>query len=319
MRSRHAREVFDYGNFLTDERAVPESTAAEGWATYDSRPRFGTNYYGLRGRVAILSEAYSHDPLERRITSTYQFVNEILSLVAERSASILSLSARASAQPLAWGRSPDSLQVVAVRSELVATPISLDVIKEEIEQTGDSSITEPGVPRGRRRTGRFSPVRMPVFDRFTSTMDRIPPAAYVVPPADTAVVTLLRRHGIVVDRSDTAWSARGEAFTVDSINRATRPFQGHRETRLHGRWDRGLQSFPAGSFIVSTAQPLGTLVVYLLEPESEDGLVTWNFFDASLKKGERFGVRRVLDMSRRGRFRLQRSSTTSIQLPSREE
>ncbi len=319
MRARHAREVFDYGNFLTDERAVPESTAAEGWATYDARPRFGTNYYGLRGRVAILSEAYSHDPLERRIASTYAFVREILSLAAERSASIRSLSQRASAQPLAWGRSPESLQVVAVRSERVATPIPADVIKEEIESTGDSSITEPGVPRGRRRTGRFSAIRMPVFDRFTSAMDRIPPAAYVIPPGDTAVVTLLRRHGIVVDRSDTTWSARGEAFTIDSIVTAARPFQGHRETRLHGRWDRGLQTFPAGSFIVSTAQPLGTLVVYLLEAESEDGLVTWNFFDASLRKGQRFAVRRVLDISRRGRFRLQRSSTTSHQLPSRQE
>ncbi|HWL41276.1 MAG TPA: M14 family metallopeptidase [Gemmatimonadaceae bacterium] len=319
MRVRHAREVFDYGNFLTDERAVPASTAAEGWATYDARPRFGTNYYGLRGRVAILSEAYSHDPLERRITSTYAFVGEILSLVAERSESIRTLSMRASAQPLAWGRSPDSLQVVAVRSELVATPTTLDVIREELENTGDSSITEPGVPRGRRRTGRFSAVRMPVFDRFTSTMDRIPPAAYVIPPSDTAVVTLLRRHGIVVDRSDTTWSARGEAFVVDSIIAAARQFQGHRETRLQGRWERGLQTFPAGSFIVSTAQPLGTLVVYLLEPESEDGLVTWNFFDARLRKGERFAVRKVLDLSRRGRFRLPRSSTTSHQLPSRQE
>ncbi len=319
MRTRHRFEVFDYGNFLSDERAVPESTAREGWATYDSRPRFGTNYYGLRGRIAILSEAYSHDPLERRIASTSAFVREILSLVAERAASIRSLSARATAQPLAWGRSADSLQLVAVRSELVATPVVLDVIREELEKTGDSSVTEPGVPRGQRRSGRFTAISMPVFDRFTSALDRIPPAAYVIGPRDTAVVTLLRRHGITVDRSDSAWSARGESFIVDSIITASRPFQGHRETRLRGTWERAAQQFPAGSFIVSTAQPLGTLVVYLLEAESEDGLVTWNFFDAGLKKGEKFPVRRVLDISRRGRFRLQRSSTTSNPLPSRQE
>ena len=316
MRARHRFEVFDYGNFLSDERAVPESTATEGWATYDSRPRFGTNYYGLRGRVAILSEAYSHDPLERRIASTSAFVREILSLVAEKAMAIRSLSARATAQPLAWGRSPDSLQLVAVRSELVATPTIRDVIREALEKTGDSSVTEPGVPRGLRRSGRFTPVSMPVFDRFTSTLDRIPPAAYVIGPGDTAVVTLLRRHGIVVDRSDSAWSARGEAFTVDSIVMAPRPFQGHREIRLRGRWERGAQNFPAGSYIVSTAQPLGTLAVYLLEAESEDGLVTWNFFDTGLRRGGRFPVRRVLDISRRGRFRLQRSSVTSRRLSS---
>jgi hypothetical protein len=27
------------------------------------------------------------------------------------------------------------------------------------------------------------------------------------------------------------------------------------------------------------AQPLGNLAFYLLEPQSDDGLVTWNFFD----------------------------------------
>jgi hypothetical protein len=311
MRSRHRFEVFDYGNFLSDERSVPESVAREGWATYDARPRFGTNYYGLRGRIAILSEAYSHDPLERRIASTYAFVSEILSLAAEKSASIRSLSARAARQPLAWGRSADSLQLVPVRSELVATPQLLEVIKEDVETTGDSSVTEPGVRRGYRRSGRFATVRMPVFDRFTSALDRIPPAAYVVSPGDTAVVTLLRRHGIRVDRSDSAWRARGETFTIDSVITALRPFQGHRETRLLGKWERAVQTFPAGSFIVSTAQPLGTLVVYLLEPESEDGLVTWNFFDSGLKKGEKFPLRRVLDMTRRGRFVPQRSTTTS--------
>jgi hypothetical protein len=319
MRSRHRLEVFDYGNFLSDERAVPESTVREGWATYDARPRFGTNYYGLRGRIAILSEAYSHDPLERRIASTYAFVSEILSLVGEKAAAIKSLSARASSQPLAWGRSADSLQLVAIRSELVATPQSLEVIREDLERTGDSSLTEPGVRRGYRRTGRFTAVRIPVFDRFTSTLERIPPAAYVVAPGDTAVVTLLRRHGIRIDRSDSAWRARGETFTVDSIITAPRPFQGHRETRLQGRWERALQTFPAGSFIVSTAQPLGTLVVYLLEPESEDGLVTWNFFDKSLRKGEKFPVRKVLDIGGRGRFPPRRSSVTAYPLSTSKE
>ena len=113
MRMRHGFETFDYGNFLSDERNGVDTTVREGWATYDPRPRFGTNYYGMRGRIGILSEAYSHDPLERRIASTYAFVREILSLVGEREAAIRSLSARADSQPLGWGPSPDSLRTVS--------------------------------------------------------------------------------------------------------------------------------------------------------------------------------------------------------------
>jgi hypothetical protein len=312
MRVRDGFEVFDYGNFVSDGRGlVADTTIPEGWETYDSRPRFGTNYYGIRGRIGILSEAYSHDPLERRIGSTYAFVKEILSLVGEKSAAIRSLTASADSQPLAWGRSPDSLQLVAVRSEVVATPRMTDVIKEDVEKTGDSSLTQPGVPRGERRTGRYRTLRMPVYDRFTSTLDRTPPAAYVLAPEDTAVVALLRLHGIRVDRSDTVWRARGESFVIDSIITAQRAFQGHHEARLKGHWERGLQTLPAKSFVVSTAQPRGTLIVYLLEPESDDGATTWNFFDKELQKGGRFPVKRIFDLSRRGRGAAARRSSSS--------
>ena len=313
MRTRDGFEVFDYGNFVSDGRGlVADTTVPEGWETYDSRPRFGTNYYGIRGRIGILSEAYSHDTLERRIASTYAFVNEALSLVAEKGAAIRALSARADSQPLAWGRAPDSVQMVAVRSELVANPPKLDVIKEDLVKTGDSSLTQPGVPRGERRTGRYRTIRMPVYDRFTSTLDRVPPAAYVVAPEDTAVVTLLHLHGVRVDRSDSAWTARGESFTIDSIATSPRPFQGHHEIRLKGHWERGLQSLPPNSFIVSTAQPRGALIVYLLEPESDDGFATWNFFDKQIRKGGKYPVRRIFDL-RRGRGAARRSSASSSQ------
>ncbi len=313
MRARDGFEVFDYGNFVSDGRGlVADTTVPEGWETYDSRPRFGTNYYGLRGRIGILSEAYSHDSLERRIASTYAFVKEALSLVAEKGAAIKSLSARADSQPLTWSRSPDSTQLVSVRSQLVVGPPKLDVIREDLEKTGDSSITQPGVPRGERRTGRYRTIRMPVYDRFVSTLDRVPPAAYVVAPEDTAVATLLRLHGVRVDRSDSAWAARGDSFTIDSIIASPRPFQGHHEIRLKGRWERGLQSLPPGSFIVSTAQSRGALIVYLLEPESDDGFATWNFFDGHMQRGGKYPVKRIFDL-RRGRGAARRSSAPSPQ------
>jgi hypothetical protein len=191
----------------------------------------------------------------------------------------------------------------------------MDVIKEDLLKTGDSALSQPGVPKGERRSGIFKAIQMPVYDRFTSTLDRVPPAVYVLAPRDTAAVALLRRHGIRVDRSDSAWTARGEAFTIDSIITSPRPFQGHREVRLRGRWERGLQGLPPKSFIVSTAQPRGTLIVYLLEPESEDGFVTWNLFDSELKKGGRYPVTRIFDLSRRGRAVTRRSSASALQQP----
>ena len=92
MRLRHQQEIFSYGNF---KNADPDSLA-QGWETYDPRPRFGTNWAGLRGRMAILSEGYSHADFHTRVLATYNFVLEILRLASAEPATIKSLNAAAS-------------------------------------------------------------------------------------------------------------------------------------------------------------------------------------------------------------------------------
>ena len=46
-------------------------------------------------------------------------------------------------------------------------------------------------------------------------------------------------------------------------------------------------------------------------PRAEDGLTTWNFFDSDLKRGGRFPVTRIFDLSRRGRGAARRSSASA--------
>ena len=42
--------------------------------------------------------------------------------------------------------------------------------------------------------------------------------------------------------------------------------------------------FPAGSFVVPTAQFLGRLVGHMLEPETDDNVIYWNTMDAWLPR-----------------------------------
>jgi hypothetical protein len=279
MQSRHNFATFDYGDFISDD------TLSKGWSTFDARPRFGTNYYGLRGRIAILSEAYSHDPFERRVASTYAFTREILSYASEHAQRIKQLT-RAAGVP----------REISLRSEISAAPEPVPVIAEIIDRTGDSSRTEAGLPKGTRRTGRFVTVRMPVFERFKSTLLRSLPADYAIPAADTQVVRVLRVHGIAVEPLRTTRRVSTEEFTIDSAQAAPRLFQGHHEMRLTGSWHRETREIPAGSWIVPVTQPLGLLAFYLLEPESDDGLVTWNFLDRELRPGAVYPILRIIAM-----------------------
>src|SRR5205085_9572310 len=75
--------------------------------------------------------------------------------------------------------------------------------------------------------------------------------------------------------------------------RASRAFQGHTLTSLQATTHNITRRYPAGSYLVKTAQPLGSFAVFLLEPTSADGLATWNFFDDGIKVGQDFPIARL--------------------------
>ncbi len=275
VRQGHGLEMFWYGNFRNQN---PDSLD-QGWYTYDPRPRFGTNWFGLRGRMAILSEGYSNAPFRERVDATYVFVREILGLAAEESSRIAEINQTADA----WR--PDS---VSLRAQFTP-PTTQDVIAEITEPADGGS----GPFARRVRTGTFRTVAMPVYDRFSATRAEAVPAGYLLPPRLSDAVELLVRHGIRVRRLNEQWSGTVEAFPVDSVAVASRTFQGHRTVRLQGHWEPRKHEAHRGWYYVSTDQRLGTLAAYLLEPASADGLVNWNFFDRHLARGRDYPVVRI--------------------------
>jgi len=84
-----------------------------------------------------------------------------------------------------------------------------------------------------------------------------------------------------------------ERFTIAEITKAPRAFQGHQEARLKGAFDKAQLSIEPGSLFVPADQPLARLAFYLIEPESDDGLVTWNVIDEGLAVGQTYPIYRV--------------------------
>jgi hypothetical protein len=305
MRSKWKYEVFDYGNFSGDEGPAAQGEA-RGWSSYEHLPRYGTNYYGLRGRLSILSEAYSHDPLERRVKSTEAFIREILSLTAQKSRAVLALTRGSDAALMAG-----TVKAVPIRSEMTKKPAMLPVIEEPLDTIPEAKgqiaagrggrggggrgaacqwpLSEPGVRCGFKRSGKFITKTMPVKVTFDGTLFATVPVAYAFPKmaGTDSIIHRLRLHGVVVEAAKAQMLEHAEKFMIDSIVKRTMPFQGHAEVRLEGKWatePRGVSIDGEGQtiYVVRTSQPLGVLAMELLEPQSDDGLVTWNFWDFHL-------------------------------------
>jgi Zinc carboxypeptidase len=287
--ARERIQTFDYGNVETPN-GMPR-----GWYTYDPHPRYGTNYYGIRGRISVLSEAYSHDPFRTRIASTYAFVGELLSLVAANGDEIVSVTHEADRKTIAAGTTPAQAPYVSLRSTYTRHPKFADVVLEDLAALPDSTEKLPGVRRGYKRVAKFHTERLPVYDRFESTLQRRMPVAYAFGAEQKALVDRLSLHGVFVEQLVDSLSVRAERFVVDSLIRNPREYQGHHEERLEGLWSPSAITLPPGTYIVREAQPLAVLAMYLLEPESADGLATWNVMDDWIAPGKPFPVLRIVE------------------------
>jgi hypothetical protein len=293
---RHRFPLFPYGNFSAaygDERWT--DTVKTGWWTYDHRARYGVNLQGLTGTVAVLLEGYSHDPFERRVRSMYATLRELLSLAAEPGQRVLArtTAARRAATRLATP--------VPIGARFTTRPDTQPVVLEPLVRAADSTVrAEPGVPIGYRRSGRFLTQRMPVLDRFEPVLTRpASPGGYALVGDWPEAVALLARHGVRVDTLRRAIPVPVERFVVDSVRRASRPFQGHAEVTVRGRWERATVTLPAGTVVVPRGTDRDLVALTLLEPEADDGLLTWNHFDRALAPGTPAPAVRLLRPVRR--------------------
>jgi hypothetical protein len=107
-------------------------------------------------------------------------------------------------------------------------------------------------------------------------------------------VDLLRRQGIAVDVTTRPLRLPVRVFTVSALV-VDSLFEGHSPVRAEGQWlsEPVDSNLAAGWHLVNTDQPLGTLAAYLLEPASEDGVVTWNLLDRELHAGSAYPILRV--------------------------
>ena len=264
-----------------------------GWSfrTYDYLPCYGSNYYGLRGRLSILSETFSHDPFPRRVASAYAFVSEILSYLGEHSGEIIALRQTADSSVAAWANDPGSSPPLALQARMDTTRIA-DVRVEEVVPLTDSTQAEVGMGN-RQRTGIIRLVRMPVMASFTPTLTSTLPFAYAFDAAAAdSLRPILAIHGVQVEELTSPATVTAQGFVIDSIIDG-----GQRETprnlkSLTGRWNApASRTLPAGSYIVRAGQPYGLLAFFLLEPESADGLTS--YLSAVMEAGREYPVIRI--------------------------
>ena len=310
VEEKHGWKTFFYGDFAADHTK---------WETYPAQPRYGTNYFGLRNRISVLTEGYSYSPFRDRVLATRDFVREVLNYLASNKEAVSKLlreadeesskgaadaapperarRRRGGQQPEAAVTPPEEARpqadakdaektkeepTVAIRTKPVAAP-------EKATLLGFIEKSESGRAVS---TGETKTYEVELWTRFESTLSVPRPFAYFYPAELTAITENLQRHGIEVDELREDIEVDAEFYKVEGLSKS-RSFQGHELATVEVSTRKEPRRLNAGTILVRTGQKLGSLAAVLLEPQSEDGLATWNFFDASLSTGADFPVARI--------------------------
>lgn len=260
-----------YGEFRNMMR--PE----EGWYYDASEPRYMSNYYGLRNRLGILNENYVYADYKTRVYGCYYLIKSLAEYASSHKDEILGMLREADARTLKRGENPAVTDSFAIKYDVRPAPEPVKIKTYEVEPVSDPDVWPPY-----RRTDRQKDVTIPYYVDYYPLKSVKFPFAYLISVNDKEVIDILMLHGVKLEKLSEDTTIEVERFEISTLRGASRLNQGHYTNTIDGKYTRDTINFAAGTLVVRTAQPLANLAAYMLEPQSNDGLMTWNFFDRYL-------------------------------------
>ncbi len=240
----------------------------EQWRVGGSQARIGRNYGGFINAVGILFEAPGQDP-EVGARAGYLGNLAVLEYAAQNADKLMQLVDNARLETISMGAEPRG--EIAVQMEYAPE----DYLVDYTAITGGGRFSAPDTPVDTIEVTGAQLMKKPV-----ATKTRPRPWAYLLPRDALDAVAMLRRHGITVEVMTGSDSLTVDAYTVAGVSHE-RAYNHAAATRVEvGEVVTLGRNFPAGTYVVPTAQFLGRLVTHMLEPETDDNVVYWNTMDA---------------------------------------
>lgn len=270
VKERSGLDMYFYGGY----RGFPPTT----FSGAPAQPRFITNSMALKNRLSILVETFAHDRFERRILSNVVFLTSVLEYTSDHSQEINNLLERINEEVVQQIKEGSGKMQKGFKYNSIQLGDPVNILAYEMEEYTDNN----GRTRRRSNGNKVLVKDVKLMQKSEPTLLATVPAAYVFPAVLKNVADKLIQHGVKVSTLEKRTSYIGEEFTVSELNRSDRLYQKHNMASIKGAFETKTKKMPADSYFVDMAQPYANLIFYMLEPQSDDGLVVWNYFDEYL-------------------------------------
>lgn len=264
-------DAFDYSGTQTQNGVL-------GWGSTSVEARKHHVYTGLTNSIGILLETPNNsrrvmrDGTVREIPEEERYYHQIRGGVLATT-TILQVAARQreTIRALTTGARMRALRAGSKGGD----PIVLDY---ELTSRG----TEPVWMPDRNASAGYTLRNVPVYLKWKTTRTTARPVGYVLPPAMASVVPILLDHDIAVYRFRDSTQLDAEVYHAKSVKRDSY-FQGHYLKSVDVEKSSARLDVSEGWFWIPTAQSRANLISYLMEPETDDNLITWGWTDHLLE------------------------------------
>ncbi len=255
---------------------------SKGLVDWASQPRLSTGYAAVRNRANLLIETHSLKPFKERVLSTYRLLQAVLEFIAARPGSLQEAVRKAETDDVRRFSSGDTTAFpLRFQASDVSQKITFKGYATELRKSELSGGSYIWWDHSRPQT-----VEIPLFDDVRPTLSVRPPRAYLIPQEWTAIVDVLRLHGVTLQRLTDATSVPCERTTFSKPVWRNKPYEGRITVAVESRMRPDTIGFPAGTYVVDLAQPSARAAINLLEADAPDSFVSWGFFNAIFEQKE---------------------------------
>ncbi len=135
-----------------------------------------------------------------------------------------------------------------------------------------------GAGAGAAAEATFELIEGPILTKWEPTETITRPWGYLIPNSLSKVVPLLLQHDISVKKLTEPIELEVETWYATEVTH-DQYFQAHYLKSVKAEKRTETVSLPAGSFFIPSGQASSNLISYLLEPVTNDNLVTWGYLD----------------------------------------
>ena len=244
-------------------------------------PRLSTGYTAARNRQGFLIETHSYKDYKTRVDATYQLCRIVIELINNKEYSNLKkLNILADEETKNCYKNIETFPLQFKLNNEKSVPFQFRAYKMIKEKSIISGLEK----RSYEKTEEKYDIPYFCFPDVARSIK--PPFGYIIPAQWSHLVDILKLHGVEVKTFSENQTVPVTSFRLTDPKWSKNPYEGRHTVSYSTEIEKKEALIKSGSFFIPINQQSAKVIMFLLEPSSNESFVAWGYMDAIFEQKE---------------------------------